>query len=147
MLKPFLFLSATALLSMAVATAPGNPAQAPAKGGAKPAAAAAAPVETLAKAKKLYNMDCAICHGDNGNGQTDLAKSMELKLDDWTDAKALADKQDSDLIKLIRNGKDKMPPEDAGRAKDDEVKELVVYIRNFSKGQQAAAAAASAPQQ
>jgi hypothetical protein len=31
-----------------------------------------------------------------------------------------------------------MPPEDAGRAKDDDVRNLIVYIRSFSKGQPAA---------
>src|SRR5579863_8800587 len=46
--------------------------------------------ESQAKAKSLYRMDCAMCHGDNGNGKTDLATSMELTLDDWTDQKALA---------------------------------------------------------
>jgi mono/diheme cytochrome c family protein len=134
MLKPILIFSATALLSLAALTAPGNLAQEPA--GKKTAAPA---VDTRARAKKVYNMDCAICHGDNGNGQTDLAKSMDLKLDDWTDPKSLSDKQDAELFKLIREGKDKMPPEDAGRAKDDDIKALVVYIRDFSKPQQAAA--------
>ena len=33
--------------------------------------------ESQAKAKSLYQMDCAMCHGDNGNGKTDLATSME----------------------------------------------------------------------
>jgi cytochrome c5 len=141
MLKPFLLLSATVLLPIAAATAPGNPAQAPAaKSAAKQTAAAAPAVDNMARAKKIYNMDCAVCHGDNGNGQSDLAKSMELKLDDWTDPKALGEKQDGDLFKVIRDGKDKMPPEDAGRAKDDDVKELIAYIRTFSKAQQASAA-------
>jgi mono/diheme cytochrome c family protein len=86
-------------------------------------------------------MDCALCHGDNGNGKTDLATSMTLTLTDWTDPKSLADKPDGDLFKIIRDGKDKMPPEDAGRAKDDDVWNLVIYIRSFSKGQSAASTA------
>ncbi len=98
-----------------------------------------AAADSLAKAKNIYQIDCAVCHGDNGNGKTDLATSMSLTLSDWTDPKSLADKQDADLFKIIRDGKDKMPPEDAGRAKDEDVKALVLYIRNFSK-----AAAASA---
>lgn len=90
-----------------------------------------------AKAKTIYGIDCSVCHGDNGNGKTDLATSMSLTLNDWTDPKSLADKSDSDLFKIIRDGKDKMPPEDAGRAKDDDVWNLVIYIRNFSKPQAA----------
>jgi hypothetical protein len=81
-----------------------------------------------------------MCHGDNGDGQTDLAKDMQLTLSNWTDPKTLAGKDDQELFKLIRNGKDKMPPEDGSRAKDDDIKGLIQYIRGFSKGQAAAAA-------
>jgi mono/diheme cytochrome c family protein len=82
-----------------------------------------------------------MCHGDNGNGKTDLAKSMELKLDDWSDASTLAGKQDDELFKTIRNGKgDKMPAEAEGRANDNELWNLILYIRGFSKPQAAGAA-------
>jgi mono/diheme cytochrome c family protein len=93
--------------------------------------------ESQAKAKGLYAIDCAMCHGDNGNGKTDLATSMQLTLADWTDPKSLAGHPDGELFMIIRNGKDKMPPEESGRASDEAVWNLVVYIRSFSKGQAA----------
>ena len=62
--------------------------------------------ESQTKAKTLYGIDCAMCHGDNGNG------------------------------------KDKMPPEDSGRANDDLVWNLVIYIRGFSKSGRASASSA-----
>src|SRR5271168_4540252 len=96
MAKPVSFLSAVILFVVAAAPAPGIGPQDGAKGGAKMSPAA----ESLAKAKKLYAIDCAMCHGDNGNGQTDLAKDMELKLLDWTDPKSLSDKSDQDLTTL-----------------------------------------------
>ena len=99
--------------------------------------------ESQSKAKTLYLMDCAMCHGDNGNGKTDLAGSMELTLGDWTDPKTLAGHADGELFKIIRDGKDKMPPEESGRASDDQVWNLVVYIRSFSKGQAGAASSAA----
>jgi mono/diheme cytochrome c family protein len=102
-----------------------------------------ATAESQAKAKSLYQIDCAMCHGDNGNGKTDLATSMSLTLDDWTDSKTLADKSDGDLFNIIRNGKDKMPPEADGRANDTEVWNLVIYIRSLSKRQQLTPAAAA----
>jgi mono/diheme cytochrome c family protein len=89
--------------------------------------------ESQAKAKKLYEVDCAMCHGDNGNGKTDLASGMQLKLTDWTNPNTLEGKQDQELFTVIRNGKDKMPPEAEGRAKNDEVWNLVIYIRSMSK--------------
>jgi mono/diheme cytochrome c family protein len=131
MTKTVLLLSAVISALLAAAPRPGGVPQSAAGGKAAP--------ETLARAKKIYAVDCAVCHGDTGNGQTDLATSMQLKLADWTDAKTLADKTDQALFEIIRNGKDKMPPEDSGRAKDDDVRGLVTYIRGFSKLQQAAA--------
>jgi mono/diheme cytochrome c family protein len=82
-----------------------------------------------------------LCHGDNGNGKTDLATSMELTLSDWTDPNTLANKQDWELFNIIRVGKGKMPPEDVGRASDTEVWNLVIYIRKFAGSQPPAAPA------
>jgi mono/diheme cytochrome c family protein len=110
---------------------------APVKNPVKPTA------ESQAKAKSLYQIDCAMCHGDNGNGKTDLATSMSLSMADWTDPKTLANKQDGELFNIIRNGKDKMPPEAEGRAKDVEVWNLIIYIRSFAKGQPAPASPAN----
>ncbi len=142
MSKRFLFVSVVALVLFAPM---GASAQAGARAGAKAAPAKPGTDET-AKAKQIYSIDCALCHGATGDGKTDLAKDMQLTLIDWTDPKSLAGMSDQDLFKIIRNGKDKMPPEDAGRAKDNEVQALVVYIRTFSKnGPAPAAAPAAAP--
>jgi mono/diheme cytochrome c family protein len=104
-----------------------------------PATTAANPVrptaESQAKAKELYQFDCTMCHGDNGNGKTDLAKEMGLTIPDFTDPKALAGQSDGALFDLIRNGKDKMPSEAAGRANDAMVWNLIIYIRNMSRSQ------------
>jgi hypothetical protein len=55
----------------------------------------------------------------------------------WTDPASLAGKSDKDLFGIIRNGKDKMPAEDSGRAKTDDVWNLIHYIRAMGKGQAA----------
>ncbi|MGA3069343.1 MAG: cytochrome c [Terracidiphilus sp.] len=146
MLKPFLLFSAVILFLIAPTPAPtlasGRTPQAAAPASTNPVKPTAASQE---KAKKLYAMDCAICHGENGNGKTDLAKDMQLTLDDWTDPKSLAAKSDQQLFDAIRKGKDKMPPEDASRAKVDDVWNLIIYLRGMSKGQPAAAPPATAP--
>ena len=131
MLKSLIQLCAATLFAIALAAA----AQAPGVNPVKPTPAG------LAKAKTIYTNDCSMCHGDKGDGKTSLASDMSLTLDDWTSPTALANKSDKDLFDQIRNGKDKMPPEDATRAKDDDVWNLVTYIRGMSKG----SAAASAP--
>ena len=96
--------------------------------------------QSQAKAKELYSIDCAMCHGDNGNGKTDLATSMGLTMSDFTDPKSLADRMDGQLFNMIRNGKGKMPAEDSGRAPDTDVWNLVIYLRRLSEPQPAAPA-------
>jgi high-affinity iron transporter len=131
MLKPFLLTSVLALFAIAPSTAPNAVAQEAQKVPVKVTS------ESQAKAKKLYAMDCALCHGATGDGKTDIAKDMQLTMVDWTDMKTLANLENQDLFKTIRNGKGKMPAEDAGRAKDDEVWNLVVYVRSLGKVQPA----------
>lgn len=101
----------------------------------------AKPGEAPAHAREIYKIDCAICHGDNGDGKTDLAASMKMTLTDFTDPKTFEGKSDKDIFEMIRKGKDPMPPEDAGRAKDADVHGLILYIRGMSKGHTPPAAA------
>jgi mono/diheme cytochrome c family protein len=134
MLKPFLLVSAVALLASASLIAPAAPPQ-------DSASKVKVTADSQAKAKKLYARDCALCHGDSGDGKTDLAKDMQLTLVDWTDSKSLSDRQDQELFKIIRDGKGKMPPEETSRAKDDEIWNLIVFIRGLGKAQPATPAA------
>ena len=144
MLNPMMLLTALFLLVFTPAPAPRAVvlavSEAPAaaqdtKDPVKPTA------ESQAKAKAVYKIDCAMCHGENGNGKTDLANDMQLKLLDWTDPKSLAGMTDQQLFNTIRNGKDKMPPEASGRATDSEVWNLIIYIRKMSQGPAEAPAA------
>ena len=101
------------------------------------------------RAKKIYQVDCAMCHGDTGDGKTDLAAPMGVT-SNFTDPKALEGKTDQQLFEVIRKGKDKMPGEEDNRAKDAEIKALIQYLRKFSKNAptpaaQPAAAPSSAP--
>ena len=141
MLKPFLLVSAVILFVIAPTPTP-TPATGASPQDASSCAAGKSTPASREKAKKIYAMDCALCHADNGNGKTDIATSMNVPMDDWTDAKALSSKSDQELFDLIRKGKgDKMPAEDVSRAKNEEVWALVAYIRGFSKNQPAAPAA------
>ncbi len=157
MLKSFLPLSAVILFAFAALPSQGSkpqqgtPEAAPAPDQAAPATTKSNPVkptpESQAKARNLYKIDCAMCHGDNGNGQTDIAKSMNLTMTDFTDSKVMSAKPDGALFDAIRNGKDKMPPEAAGRANDTMVWNLIHYIRGMSKLQSAAPSQEPAPSQ
>jgi len=127
MTKPMALLCASVLL--AVASIPVH-AQTPQKGEGN---AAKPQNEAQEQAKKIFGRDCALCHGQTGDGQTELAKSLSLSLHDWTDPKTLSSRSDQELFAIIRKGKDMMPVEDQGRASDDQVKSLIQFIRDFAK--------------
>ncbi|MGO8986304.1 MAG: c-type cytochrome [Terriglobales bacterium] len=87
--------------------------------------------ESLAKGKKLYGYDCAMCHGANGDGKGDMAADMK-NVTDFTKPDALKDRSDGELFYVIRNGKGEMPPE-GDRAKDDDIWNMVNYVRSLAK--------------
>jgi mono/diheme cytochrome c family protein len=141
MLRPFscctlLLLASTFLL---LAASPQQPAPAPAAPTVIPAEAARMvnPVkptpEGMAHAKKVYGFDCAMCHGEKGDGKGDVVADMKLKMKDYTDPAALKDLTDGELFYIIRNGKGQMPPEEIARAKDADVWNMVVMVRSFAK--------------
>jgi mono/diheme cytochrome c family protein len=80
----------------------------------------------------MYKIDCAMCHGENGNGKGDLVADMGLTMKDLHDPATLQGMSDKDLYILIRDGKGKMPSE-GDRAKPDEIWNLVILVRGFSK--------------
>ncbi|HVM94321.1 MAG TPA: c-type cytochrome [Terriglobales bacterium] len=85
--------------------------------------------ESLNKGKKLYAIDCAMCHGDNGDGKND----MDMKnATDFTNPDVQKKATDGEWFYIIRKGKGDMPPE-GPRAKDDDVWNLVNYLRSFGK--------------
>jgi mono/diheme cytochrome c family protein len=129
MLKPLLCVSAVVLLGISALVVPGPSAQESKKG------------VSQVKAKEIWTRDCAFCHGATGDGKSDMAK--DFPSGDLTDAKTLAGKSDQEIYDIIRKGKGKMFPEDASRAKDDEVKALVTFVKNLPN-QEAAPAAAPA---
>lgn len=147
MLKPLFILPASAFAALLIFALPAQqPAATPPD---TPMAAAAAPTipanaasqaanpvkptpEILAKAKKMYGYDCAMCHGENGNGKGDLVADMKLTLKDYTDPAALKDLSDGQIFTIIKNGKGQMTGE-GDRAKADDVWALVVLLRSFAK--------------
>jgi mono/diheme cytochrome c family protein len=87
---------------------------------------------SIAQGKKLYEIDCEMCHGKDGDGKGDLAADMKVKLADYHDPAALKDRTDGELFYIIKNGKGEMPSE-GDRAKPDAIWNLVNYIRSLAK--------------
>jgi cytochrome c5 len=110
--------------------------EAPSNAAPSPAAPAVNPVkptpESQAHAKKIWGYDCAMCHGEKGNGKGDVVEAMKLTMKDYTDPAALKDMTDGQLFDIIKNGKGQMPGE-GERAKPDDVWNLIILIRAMSK--------------
>lgn len=101
--------------------------------------------ESLARGKKQYGYDCAMCHGKKGDGKGDVAADMKLKMNDETDPATLKGRTDGELFYIIQKGKDQMPPE-GSRVKDEAIWDLVNYVRSLAKkGDKPAASGAEAP--
>lgn len=97
--------------------------------------------ESQARAKQIYGWDCAMCHGDNGNGKGDVAAEQKLTMRDYRDATSLSKMTDGEIFYIIHDGKGQMPAE-GPRAKTDEVWNLVIYLRKMSSTQAPATASA-----
>jgi mono/diheme cytochrome c family protein len=85
-----------------------------------------------AQSKKMYGYDCAICHGDTGNGKGEIAAEQKPPLKDWTDPAALKDMTDGEIFYIIKNGKGNMTGE-GERLKTDEVWNMVILVRSYAK--------------
>jgi mono/diheme cytochrome c family protein len=133
MLRPLL-LSSSLLLVAFVSAAPQDQPASPAPSG--PATTQANPVkptpESQAHAKKVWGYDCALCHGEKGDGKGDVADSMKLTLKDYTKPDSLKDMTDGQMYDIILKGKGQMPGEE-GRAKPDDIWNMIIYIRSMSK--------------
>ena len=88
--------------------------------------------DSLTAGKKIYGMDCEMCHGKEGGGDGDLAGDMKLKLKDFREEASLKDMSDQEIFEIIDKGKGKMMGEE-GRLKAGQIWNLVNYVRAFSK--------------
>jgi mono/diheme cytochrome c family protein len=80
------------------------------------------------RGKKIFKTQCALCHGEKGDGKGDLAKEMTLNLPDFTKPDALATRTDGELFAIVGTGKDPMPSQ-KGRMTERHLWNLVNYLR------------------
>jgi mono/diheme cytochrome c family protein len=88
-----------------------------------------APVRAQGDAPATFKAKCAACHGDDGKGATPAGQ--KLGAHDFTSPDA-AKMTDAELIEIIKQGKNKMPAY-GDKLSDQEIKDLVAYIRKFAK--------------
>lgn len=100
-----------------------------------PAAAGGASEE----AKNLYQMRCAICHGQNGKGDGAGAAALDPKPRDYTNKEWQASVTDEDLKKIITGGGQSvgkspiMPPNPDLGQKPEVLDGIIAVIRGFGQ--------------
>jgi hypothetical protein len=98
----------------------------------------------LAEARKMYGYDCAMCHGEHGDGKGELVESMKLTVSDWRDSASLTGKTDGELFYIITKGKGKMTGE-GDRQSEKARWNLVNLVRSFAAKDGTAKPPAAAP--
>src|SRR5260370_29526567 len=87
-----------------------------------------APAKADNTTEATYKAKCAMCHGPDGKGETATGKMMKAK--DFA-SDEVQKMTDADLADTISKGKGKMPAYKT--LTPDQVKDLVAYVRAFSK--------------
>ena len=84
-------------------------------------------------AQKVYEQQCAKCHGPDGSGNTQIGKAVGAK--DLRAPEALK-LTDAEISKQIEQGKGNMPPF-AGSLSKQQISALIPYVRELGKKQAA----------
>ena len=87
--------------------------------------------ESIAQGKKYYGYDCAMCHGENGDGKGSVAVDEKLELKDFRDPATLRNRTDGELFYILKTGKGHMPPEPI-RFTQNELWNIINYVRSLS---------------
>jgi|SRR5689334_11356864 len=77
----------------------------------------------------LYKGKCAMCHGQDGSGNTPMGKNFKLRDLGSADVQK---QSDGDLKTIIDKGKGKMPAYN-GKLSSTQIDELVKFVRSLKK--------------
>jgi cytochrome c oxidase cbb3-type subunit 3 len=89
-------------------------------------------------ARDNYRTYCTQCHGKDGNGKGINIRDMSVQPRDHTDAKAMSGRSDDTIFKVIKEGgpsidKSVLMPPWGDTFSDDEIRDLVAYLRQLCK--------------
>ena len=88
---------------------------------------------SVAEGRRLFDSQCAMCHGETGDGKGELAVSLALtNMKDWTLPDTLKAWTDGQLFYVMDKGKRHMPGQE-GRMKLDQKWHLVNFIRSVTR--------------
>ena len=93
--------------------------------------------QSAAEGQKLYMTYCSSCHGDKGRGDGAAGKALPVKPANHTDGKLMNSLSDEFLMTIIAKGgaavdKSSFMPAWGGVLKDNQLQDLLAYIRSIS---------------
>lgn len=96
----------------------------------------AAGMDELASAKNIFIKTCVKCHKEDGTGGVTVFEDTTIKAPNFTSDK-MKNEDDAEFIKTIENGeKEDGMPAFKGKLSDEEIKNLVKFIRREFQGKQ-----------
>lgn len=85
---------------------------------------------SVERGAKLYRTQCAMCHGEKGDGKGDMVEEMKITPPDFTKPETLKDRTDGALYAIIGAGSEVMPGQ-GSRMSDTHKWNLVNYLRSL----------------
>jgi mono/diheme cytochrome c family protein len=92
----------------------------------------------VTKGKGFFDKNCASCHGAGGKGDSPAAAAFNPKPRDLTDKTYMAGLKDEQLVEIIKKGggavgKSPLMPPFGAALKDQDVQDVVAFIRSLVK--------------
>lgn len=87
-----------------------------------------------ARGKAGFETNCAVCHGNMGKGDGQIANTLDVKPGDLSDGSFMSSRTDDELFKVIKEGGPSVGRSDAmfsfgAELSDDEIRNIVMFIR------------------
>lgn len=97
------------------------------------AKAPASSPELIAKGQTSYKTNCAVCHGDNGDGKGPAAASLNPKARNFTSDKLKYGTKPEQVFKVITEGSKNTSMAPFGHLAEDERWGLAYYVLSLKK--------------
>ncbi len=85
---------------------------------------------SVERGAKLYRTQCAMCHGEKGDGKGEMVEEMKITPTDFTKPETLKDRSDGTIYAIIGVGSEVMPSQGT-RMSDTHKWNLVNYLRSL----------------
>ena len=86
---------------------------------------------SVERGKKIYATQCAMCHGEKGDGKGEVAVEMKINPADFTKPETIAKRADGELFAIISGGSETMPGQGT-RMSDVHKWNIVNYLRTLA---------------